>query len=1107
MNLSPLSRAMLRTGTCAVSLTVAMPLIANDMLAQPQPATVPVDSNEAESAGGAADVSDGDAAEPVEGEIIVRSGRIRGQLLVDQAPLLQLDETAIAAEGVTSITELIAQISARTGSARGRGGGGMPVILVNGIRIGSFREFANYPPEALAKVEVFPEEVAQRFGFPPDRRVINLILKDNYSNRQIDLEFEAPSRGGYSRNEQQLGILKIANGGRINASVRVDDTNLLTEAERDVPQTDGSQSLVAGDPDQAEFRSLLADSFGLDANVSWAKAIVASGTSLSANLNYARNESRSLDGLNTVTLTDDPDAEGVLRTFGADTPLARRTSSDTVSAAGSINQPLNAFRLTTTFDGSFSETETEIDRRLTPDQLDVFRNAALAGTLALNGPLPTDTANGFDIARRRTITTETQATLEGPLAKLPAGEVLATFDLGFDWRQIESSDTRSLTGAELTRRRISTGTNLVVPLTSTRDEFLDALGDFTLNLQAGLEDLSDAGTLGDWNAGITWKPVDGLDLSATYIWREVAPSLSALGDPQVTNLNVPVFDFVRGETVLAEVLTGGNPALPPETQRDWKFSANWELPFWKDTRLTVDYILNRSDNVVSGFPQITAETEAAFPGRITRDAPTTPGEIGRVVRVDRRSVSFAETRADRIQFTLSTSGSIGAPAGGPGGFGGGGGRFGGGGGGGGAPAAPAAGQPAPPTTGPASAPQPGPGGPPAGGPGAGFAPTAEQREQFMAFRARLCADDGQAFLEKLVAAIDSGADISAEYPGVDPQRLAPMLTRLRGADGTVDPARLTQFRTRICSIDPAMMGGGGAPGAPGVPRIMVVPITPDPNAPAGASGMPPQLAAFRDRACGPDGTAAIRELIGKIERGEDISAELPGVDPAFIKLALDRSRLPDGTIPPEAIAQFQQRFCAAAPPAGAPAGAQTGGAPGAAPAGGPPAGGPAFNPLAQRSFPGWRYFFNLTHTIELANEILVASGLDPLDQLDGEATSAFGQPRHSSRLEAGLFGKGVGFRLSGVYTGETRLDGTLAANDLFFDDIVTFNLRIFANVGEVTGKNEGFLKDFRVSLVADNVFDAQRRVRDGAGETPVNYNPFVIDPLGLYLGVDLRKLF
>jgi hypothetical protein len=257
----------------------------------------------------------------------------------------------------------------------------------------------------------------------------------------------------------------------------------------------------------------------------------------------------------------------------------------------------------------------------------------------------------------------------------------------------------------------------------------------------------------------------------------------------------------------------------------------------------------------------------------------------------------------------------------------------------------------------------------------------------MAFRARLCAEDGQAFLERLVAAIDSGADISAEFPGVDPARLAPMLARIRGADGTIDTARLAEFRTRICSVDPAAFGG--------------------------------------------------------------------------------------------------------APQAGA------------APAGGAP----AFNPLAGRNFQGWRYFFNLTHSIELDNEILIAPGLDPLDQLDGQATGAFGLPRHSSRLEAGLFGKGVGLRLSGIYTGETRLDGAAGTSDLLFDDIVTFNLRIFANMGEVTGKNEGFLKDLRISLVADNVFDAQRRVRDETGETPVNYNPFVIDPLGLYLGIDLRKLF
>lgn len=1060
MNLSPLSRAVLRAGTCAATLAAAIPALAGadaEAAAQPQPAATEQaaeEEEEPESASGTAVSA---------GEIVVSGNRIRGQLLVEQAPLLQLDEQAIAAEGVTSITDLIAQISAQTGSARGRGGGGQPVILVNGIRIGSFREFASYPPEALARVEVFPEEVAQRFGFPPDRRVINLILKENYSNREVEFEFETPSRGGFVRTEQDFGTLRIADGGRFNLDFEVNDASLLTEDERDIIQTPGSVSEVPGDPEQAQFRSLTADTFGFEGNLSWAKAIIDSGTSLSANLNYQRSESRSLDGLNTVVLTDDPAVPGIVRTFGEDTPLARRSSTDRFSTAGSLTKPVGAFRLTATFDASLTETETEIDRRFDTAALE---QAALDGTLAPDGPLPTSADAGFDVARSRALAGVTQTTLEGPLGELPAGEVLVTFNFALDWQRIESSDTRSLTEVSLTRRQLATGANVVVPITSRRAGFADALGTITLNLQAGAQDLSDFGVLGDWNAGLNWSPVDWLDLSATYIRREVAPGLTTLGNPIITNFNVPVFDFTNGETVLADVTTGGNPDLPAETQRDWKFAANWELPFWENTRLTVEYVRNRSDNVVSGFPQITPEIEAAFPGRVIRDAD------GRLIAVDRRAVSFAETRANRLQFIFSTNGSIGAPAGGPGGPGGGGGR-------GGAGGPPAAAAPAPPTTAPTPA---APGGAPSAGGmrfGGGAAPTPEQREQFMAFRARLCADDGLEFLQKLVAAIESGADISAEFPGIDPARLAPMMARLRGPDGTIDPDRLAGFRTRICSFDPAMMGapaGGGAPG--------------------GTPGANPQFTAFRERACGPDGNAAIAELIGKIERGEDVSAELPGVDPAFIKMAIDRSRAPDGTIPPEALEQFKQRFCAAAPQ-------QAGG--------GAPAGGaaPAFNPLGGRNFPGFRYFLNLTHTIELDNEILIADGLDPLDQLDGQATGAFGLPRHSSRLEAGLFGKGMGFRLSGIYTGETRLDGSglPGSTDLFFDDIVTFNLRIFANLGEVTGKNDGFLKDTRISLRADNLFDAQRRVRDSNGDTPINYQPFVIDPIGLYLGIDLRKLF
>ena len=145
----------------------------------------------------------------------------------------------------------------------------------------------------------------------------------------------------------------------------------------------------------------------------------------------------------------------------------------------------------------------------------------------------------------------------------------------------------------------------------------------------------------------------------------------------------------------------------------------------------------------------------------------------------------------------------------------------------------------------------------------------------------------------------------------------------------------------------------------------------------------------------------------------------------------------------------------------------------------------------------------------MQNEILIAPGVAVLDQLDGEATGAFGFPRHTSRLEAGLFGKGIGFRLSGRYTGETRLDGagTPGSSDLFFGDLVTFNLRSFINVDQLSGSKSPVLKNVRVSLRMDNIFDGQRAVRDESGATPINFQPFVIDPVGRFVGVDVRKLF
>ena len=131
------------------------------------------------------------------------------------------------------------------------------------------------------------------------------------------------------------------------------------------------------------------------------------------------------------------------------------------------------------------------------------------------------------------------------------------------------------------------------------------------------------------------------------------------------------------------------------------------------------------------------------------------------------------------------------------------------------------------------------------------------------------------------------------------------------------------------------------------------------------------------------------------------------------------------------------------------------------------------------------------------------------DQLAGDVLEGDAISEHTSRLEAGLFWQGYGLRLSGRYTGEATLLGgdTPGSSDLFFGDLATFDMRLFANLGEIFKKDEGWMKGLRLAFVVDNVFDAQREVLDENGEVPDAFAPERIDPVGRYLGIDIRKAF
>ena len=108
------------------------------------------------------------------GEVVVTGVR-RGTVIGDIPPENQLGPRDIRATGATDITELLDALAPQIGSARGRGGE-RPILLLNGQRISGFREVRDIPPEAIERLDILPEEVALKYGYRADQRVVNIAL-------------------------------------------------------------------------------------------------------------------------------------------------------------------------------------------------------------------------------------------------------------------------------------------------------------------------------------------------------------------------------------------------------------------------------------------------------------------------------------------------------------------------------------------------------------------------------------------------------------------------------------------------------------------------------------------------------------------------------------------------------------------------------------------------------------------------------------------------------------------------------------------------------------------------------------------------------------------
>jgi len=553
---------------------------------------------------------DTDAAQAVDGDygdeeaIVVQGTRARGSVIGDIPPQNILDSRDVRATGATSITDLLDALAPQIGSSQGRGGE-QPVILLNGQRISGFREVRDIPTEAIERVEILPEEVALKYGYRADQKVVNIVLRQRFRSTTAQAAGTVATEGGYAGGNADLTEFRVEKNGRTTLNAHLEGNGMLTEAERNIilDETPPDGATIA---DELAARSLLPNK--IDAHVGGVfNRTVFGDVSGTLNTEVEHADSRALIGLSDTLLE----------------PLARNTTSDTAHAGITMNGVKSDWHWTLTSNADLDRSITSTDSELS------------------------DTRD--DRARETTASGDIKATANGNLFSLPAGNASTTVTLAGSTVHLDTQHRAAdLTNSNsLSRTSGEAAVNVDLPI-SRRNRDFSALGNLTLNGNAEVDQLSDFGALTTIGAGANWSPMDRLNFLTSWTREEGPPTINQLGDPVLVTPNTRIFDFVTGETVLATATTGGNPNLDADRRNVFKLGANWQ-PFENtDLRLRGEYVHQTIARPISNVT-VTSAIEAAFPDRFIRN------DAGQLIAVDLRPLNFesSERNTLRIGFDFS----------------------------------------------------------------------------------------------------------------------------------------------------------------------------------------------------------------------------------------------------------------------------------------------------------------------------------------------------------------------------------------------------------------------------------------------------------------------
>jgi iron complex outermembrane receptor protein len=241
---------------------------------------------------------------------------------------------------------------------------------------------------------------------------------------------------------------------------------------------------------------------------------------------------------------------------------------------------------------------------------------------------------------------QVDAQVTGRILDMPGGALKVA--IGAEARTEELVGDIVFIDDEVDRDVVSAYVEFLVPLFGASNARAGARS-LELSVAGRIDDYSDFGSTTNPKFGLAYRPVEWLALRSTYGTSFKAPTLRHLYSPQ-QSFSTFLVDPVRAETILVDVLVGGNPdGLEPEEGESFNVGATFQPASLPEFELSLDaWRVEESSRIADPFAQTVVDNEELFAGRVVRGPSPAPGEVGPILSVDATTANFGKVEVEGI---------------------------------------------------------------------------------------------------------------------------------------------------------------------------------------------------------------------------------------------------------------------------------------------------------------------------------------------------------------------------------------------------------------------------------------------------------------------------